>query len=54
VLLGLTRKGRRLDIESEGTVEAAVRVALSQLPERKTRNAEEVLDMIAMSLDGTP
>ena len=51
VLLGLTREGRQLDIDCEGTVEAAVRAALSAFPEPKVRNAAEVLERIGLSLD---
>ena len=53
VLLGLTRKGMRLDTESEGTVETAVRAALSTLPESKIRIAAEVLGRIGESLEQT-
>lgn len=53
VLLGLTREGRQLDIDAEGTVEAAVRAALSTLSELKVRNAAEVLERIGHSLDRT-
>jgi MarR family transcriptional regulator, organic hydroperoxide resistance regulator len=51
VLLGLTKRGRRLNVDSEGTFEAAVRVALSELPEQKVRNAAEVLVRIGASLE---
>ena len=51
VLLGLTRKGRELDIDSEGTVEAAVRIALSELSKPKIRSTAEVLGRIRTSLE---
>ena len=51
ILLGLTRKGRELDTDSEGTVEAAVRGALSALPESKVKDAAEVLAKITASLN---
>jgi hypothetical protein len=51
VLPGLTKKGRQVDIESEGTVEDAVRVALSELSDQKIRNAAEVLGRIGASLE---
>ncbi len=48
--LGLTEKGRRIESAAEGTIEAAVRRALTGLPRHKTRHAEEVLDTLARSL----
>ena len=51
VLLGLTKKGRQLDVDSEGTVEAAVRLALAELSEQKVSGAAEVLGRIAASLE---
>jgi MarR family transcriptional regulator, organic hydroperoxide resistance regulator len=51
VLLGLTREGRQLDVDSEGTVEAAVRLALSEVSEQKVSSAVEVLGRIAASLE---
>jgi DNA-binding MarR family transcriptional regulator len=53
VQLGVTAEGRRLDLETEGTVESAVRDALAELPEDKIRNAADVIERIAASLDRT-
>jgi MarR family transcriptional regulator, organic hydroperoxide resistance regulator len=53
VLLGLTRKGRQLDIATEDTVEDAVRVALSTVSEQEIRSAGEVLGKICASLQNT-
>jgi len=52
-LLGLTVKGRQLDYDSEGTVEAAVRLAIVELPEQKVRAAAEVLQALCVSLQAT-
>jgi DNA-binding MarR family transcriptional regulator len=52
-LLGLTARGRKLDVNTEGTIEAAVRTVLSHLPESKTRNAAEVLKSLAEALEPT-
>lgn len=54
VLLTLTRSGRRFDTDAEGTVEAAVRSALAELPDTKIRNAAEVLECISTALDPEP
>jgi DNA-binding MarR family transcriptional regulator len=51
-LLGLTAKGRRLDVDLEGTVEAAVRAVLSAIPPRKKQATAEVLRRLAGSLEG--
>lgn len=51
VLLGLTKKGRQLDVDSVGTIEAAVRMALSELPEQKIRSTAEVLVRIGALLE---
>jgi len=51
IRLGLTRKGRLLDVESEGTVESAVRAALSRLAKGKVEIAAEVLREISASLE---
>lgn len=53
VRLGLTAKGRRLDVGTEGTVEAAVRDALAEIPEGRIRNASDVIERIGASLDRT-
>jgi len=53
VRLGLTTKGRQLDMETEGTVEAAVRDALAEIPEAGIRNAADVMERIGASLDRT-
>lgn len=42
-VLGLTAKGRALDIATEGTVEAAVATVFAELPAVKVRHAAEVL-----------
>jgi DNA-binding MarR family transcriptional regulator len=49
--LGLTAKGRGLDVESEGTVEAAVRAIFSVLPQRKIGTTADVLRELADSLN---
>jgi DNA-binding MarR family transcriptional regulator len=51
VLLGLTKKGRQLDIQSEGTIESAVRAALAELSDQKIRSAADVLGRIGSSLE---
>lgn len=51
-LLGLTPKGRRLDVETEGTLESAVRKLLADLPESKVRDAAEVFRGLAASFEG--
>jgi DNA-binding MarR family transcriptional regulator len=50
--LGLTAEGRGLVAEAEGTIEAAVRLALGELPEIKVRHTVEVLSQLAARLDG--
>jgi DNA-binding MarR family transcriptional regulator len=50
-LLGLTPKGRRLDVDLEGTVEAAVRAVLVAIPPRKMEATAEVLRRLAGSLE---
>jgi len=52
-LLGLTAKGRQFDHDTEGTVENAVRVALTELPEQKVRAAAEVIQAVCASLQST-
>jgi DNA-binding MarR family transcriptional regulator len=49
-LLSLTDQGRRLDVETEGTVEAAVQHVLRSTPRRKLTAAREVLAAIAAAL----
>jgi DNA-binding MarR family transcriptional regulator len=51
-LLSLTDRGRRLDVQSEGTVEAAIRRVLDRTPESKLRVARELLGEIAAALRG--
>lgn len=50
VLLRLAPRGRELDGESSGTVEASVRRALSSVPRAKVDAAREVLEAIAREL----
>lgn len=50
-LLGLTRAGRRFDIDSAGTVELAVRTALAELPDEAVRHAADVLVRIRSELE---
>jgi DNA-binding MarR family transcriptional regulator len=52
-LLGLTTKGRQLDIDGEGTIEAAVELALAGLPALRIQYAAEVLGRISASLNET-
>lgn len=49
-LLGLTDKGRQFDVETEGTVEAAIQHALERTPHEKLQAAREVLASIAETL----
>lgn len=49
-LLGLTAKGRGVDAEAGGTVEAAVQMALSELSETQVRNTVEVLRRLTQLL----
>lgn len=53
VLLGVTAKGRSLDVASEGTVEAAIQQVLETATKEKVGAAREVLESIALALDGT-
>jgi len=50
-VLRLTQTGKRLDAQRAGTVEAAVRAALSSLPDGMVRAAEDVLRQIASELE---
>ncbi|MBI2894361.1 MAG: trehalose-phosphatase [Deltaproteobacteria bacterium] len=49
-LLSLTDRGRVFDVETEGTVEAAIQQALERTPQEKLRAAREVLTSIAQVL----
>lgn len=51
LVLGLTARGRTLDADSEGTVEAAVRAALADLPDRKVLVAVQVLERLTSELE---
>lgn len=51
--LGLTAKGRMLDVAAPGTVEAAVSEALSTLSAAKIRDAAEVLAKLTATLEKT-
>jgi DNA-binding MarR family transcriptional regulator len=50
VLLELSAKGRALDRETGGTVEACVRRALASLPRGKVEAAKQVLEALAREL----
>jgi MarR family transcriptional regulator, organic hydroperoxide resistance regulator len=52
-LLSLTEKGRLLDVEREGTVEAAVQRALDRLPPAKIQATREALVALAEALSLT-
>jgi DNA-binding MarR family transcriptional regulator len=52
-LLGLTGRGRRFDVATEGTIEAAVTRALADISPRKFQAAREVLLAITESLEGS-
>jgi MarR family transcriptional regulator, organic hydroperoxide resistance regulator len=45
-VFGLTAKGKALDVEAEGTVEAAVQAAFKELPEAKIKVAAEVFQKL--------
>jgi DNA-binding MarR family transcriptional regulator len=49
-LLGLTAKGRGLDVATEGVVEAAIQRVLDETPAAKVRAAREVLEAIVQAL----
>jgi DNA-binding MarR family transcriptional regulator len=51
VLLGLTAKGRALDVAHPATVEAAVEGAIAGLPRQKLRATREVLEELAAALE---
>jgi DNA-binding MarR family transcriptional regulator len=50
-LLGLTERGRLVDVEAEGTVEAAVQRAIEAASPAKLEAARDVLRAIARNLD---
>jgi DNA-binding MarR family transcriptional regulator len=50
-LLELTAKGKRLNVESAGTIEAAVRRALHEAPPRQLAAARDLLSTIARALE---
>ena len=50
-VFGLTVKGRSLDVEAEGTVEAAVRAAFDELPGAKIKDAAEVFKQLTDLLE---
>lgn len=52
-LLGLTDRGRELDVETEGTVEAAIQQTLARTPPAKLEAARDVLASITDALDGS-
>lgn len=51
ISLGLTTRGRRVDLATTGTVEAAVKRTLSGVPRSKLRATEAVLRALARSLE---
>lgn len=53
-LLGLTAKGRQLDVEAEGTVETAIRRALADASLDKVQATRDVLASIAHALGPQP
>jgi DNA-binding MarR family transcriptional regulator len=50
VVLDLTSRGRLLDRETSGTVEASVRRVLASMPREKIDAAKEVLEAVAREL----
>lgn len=48
---GLSPKGRAFDVETEGTVEAAVRATFNRLASTKVENAVEVLAALTEALE---
>lgn len=50
-LLGITEKGRRIDLAAAGTVEAAVQRVISETSAVKLGHAREVLKALAAALD---
>ena len=51
-ILGLTRAGRRLDVEAAGTIESVVKAALAARSDGEVRGAREVLSTLAARLAG--
>jgi hypothetical protein len=51
-VFGLIAKRRSIDVEAEGTVEAAVRAAFEELPEAKISDAAEVLKKLTDLIEG--
>lgn len=49
--LGLTARGREIDLRSEGTVEAAVRRILASTPRAQVQSTARVLASLARALD---
>jgi DNA-binding MarR family transcriptional regulator len=54
VVLGLTAVGRRLDVDSRGTIESLVTEALAERSPRQVQAAREVLAAVAAGLDSGP
>jgi DNA-binding MarR family transcriptional regulator len=50
-LIGLTAEGRRFDVETAGTNEAAVAATLTQLDASESASARRALSLLAVSLD---
>ena len=50
VLLGLSPKGRRFDVETEGTIEAVLQRALTGVSARQVRSTAEILRRITVCL----
>jgi DNA-binding MarR family transcriptional regulator len=50
-VFGLTAKGRSLNVEAEGTVEAAVRAAFKEIPKTKIKDAAEVFQKLTDLLE---
>jgi DNA-binding MarR family transcriptional regulator len=50
IRLRLTERGRALDRDMEGTVEAAVKRTLSRIPERSMEAARQVLDALTQEI----
>ena len=50
-VFGLTAKGRELDLDVDGSVEAAVRATLKDLPPAKIKAAAEVLTALTNKLE---
>jgi MarR family transcriptional regulator, organic hydroperoxide resistance regulator len=50
-VLGLTTMGRALDVDAEGTVEAAVRTAFEEIPKTKIKDALEVFQKLTDLLE---